>query len=76
MSRASAAWGSVEVAMSKFSFASTIGSTRCAGRTSQPTRSAGERVLEKLPQIGHRVTKPLGAILILGGLVLAAQHLI
>jgi predicted metal-binding membrane protein len=28
-------------------------------------------VLEKLPQIGQRVTKPMGVLLILGGGVLA-----
>ena len=32
-------------------------------------------VLEKLPQIGHRVTKPMGVILILSGVVLAAWSL-
>nr|WP_272005715.1 DUF2182 domain-containing protein [Roseovarius sp. ZX-A-9] len=33
-------------------------------------------VIEKLPQIGHRVTRPMGVLLILGGLaVLAAPHL-
>ena len=29
-------------------------------------------VLEKLPQIGHRVTKPMGVLLILGGLAILA----
>jgi predicted metal-binding membrane protein len=33
-------------------------------------------VLEKLPQIGHRITKPLGVALIVAGLVLAATTLI
>jgi predicted metal-binding membrane protein len=28
-------------------------------------------VIEKLPQIGHRVTRPLGAILIIAGIGLA-----
>ena len=32
-------------------------------------------ILEKVPAIGHRVTKPLGAALILGGIGLAAWHL-
>ncbi|KGK78883.1 membrane protein [Thalassobacter stenotrophicus] len=32
-------------------------------------------VLEKLPQIGHRLTKPMGFALIAGGLVLAANIL-
>ena len=29
-------------------------------------------VLEKLPQIGHRVVKPMGMVLIAGGLVVLA----
>lgn len=32
-------------------------------------------VLEKLPQIGHHVTRPLGAALVLGGLALAAASI-
>ncbi len=32
-------------------------------------------VLEKLPQIGHRVTKPMGGVLIAGGLVVLAAPL-
>ena len=33
-------------------------------------------VLEKLPQIGHYVTKPLGVALILGGVTLAAAQMV
>lgn len=33
-------------------------------------------VLEKLPQIGHYVTKPLGVALILGGVALAAAQMV
>jgi len=29
-------------------------------------------VLEKLPEIGHRVVKPMGVVLIAGGLVVLA----
>ena len=33
-------------------------------------------VLEKLPQIGHRATRPLGVTLILGGIgLLASAHI-
>ena len=32
-------------------------------------------VLEKLPQIGHRVTRPMGAVLITGGLAVLAAPL-
>jgi len=31
--------------------------------------------LEKLPQIGHKVTKPMGVLLIAAGLILAVTSL-
>jgi predicted metal-binding membrane protein len=33
-------------------------------------------VIEKLPQIGHVVTKPMGGVLILSGLVVLAMPLV
>lgn len=33
-------------------------------------------VLEKLPQIGHAITRPMGFALIAGGILLIAHHIV
>ena len=33
-------------------------------------------VLEKLPQIGHVITKPMGVVLILGGIAVCAAPIV
>ena len=56
---------------------------RTLGRTGERRGAAGHlglatlfMVLEKLPQIGHRVTRPMGVALIVSGMVVLALPLV